>query len=393
MNKSLQILLCIIVGLTTYIFFLLLYFPLDAIIGDTLSANQGGYRITYSTMEPSLIAPTVIHDFRLEEKNQGAFSEVFSAEQIDIAFSLFSLLSGSPNVHFESKLKKGNLNGEMEIELKKKQGAYQAELRSLSVSLEQVDLERLNVVKNALRGQSLVKGVTGVLEGEIAVVFAEPYEKSSASFDLKVNGLALKDLNIAAGGDNYALPLLTLAPKGSPAEFKAELDNGRFSLKKFNINGGDIELELDGSLNFGKGFTLTNSSMRGRFALSDMIFEKIPVTQIINSFKTADGYFPINVRGPAQKLELKIGTYSLPEYNLTKSLSDNFSQMLPKMLSAMSSSPNSTPKRPEQPEKTEQTVQPEQLTQPEKAEQPVEPEQPEQPEQQEQPEQLAPPDE
>jgi hypothetical protein len=106
---------------------------------------------------------------------------------------------------------------------------------------------------------------------------------------------------------------LTLSPQDSPAIFEGNMDEGRLTLTNISVPGGDIELQLKGRVNFGRNFAILRSNLRGRFALSDMLFEKIPLLAIIKDYKTADGFFPLNISGSGQKPQIRIGNFNLSD--------------------------------------------------------------------------------
>ena len=106
MNKAAQIILFLFTGLIAFIFFVLLFFPLDTVIGHFLAkveeVTKNQYSISVSEIDASLIFDTEFSDFRVFEKGK----EIFYVPNLEVGFSLFSFLGDNTDVVLTPTIKK-----------------------------------------------------------------------------------------------------------------------------------------------------------------------------------------------------------------------------------------------------------------------------------------------
>lgn len=321
------------VGVFSFFFFLLLFFPLDAAVTQALS-QLNGVRVSYSELKPSLIRWTVIKDLKVDLAAKDGFQEVFAADEVAIGLTIMKL-STAPVIPFEANLgaKRGHLAGSVGLVYKSGNGASKpvrgraavkndeqgvVELRALKAKFDQVDVKSLGVLKSYLGADV---SLAGQLDGSLSFTLENPSDRSSALFALKISGLEFSGLNLKKiTGEDFALPTIVLSPQESPAEFSGEMENGTLKLRKFNLSGGDMEFELKGDLKFGPAFAVKSGALEGRFGLSEPIQEKIPILKGINGFygkyRTGDGYYPLDLRVNAGNLQVKIGPMVVYETNL-----------------------------------------------------------------------------
>jgi type II secretion system protein N len=308
----LQILLSIIVGAASLVFFVLLDFPLDAVVGHYMAGietqTRGAYRVSYSRMQPSLIFDSVFDDFRLEQKNKDSYEEVFYAKSIEIGLSLFSLMSKTLNATFTAQLPRGTMSGH---------AVFSSESTVLDLDFSKVALDGIGVLKNALKRKDFTLSPKGVVDGEVYLSLGKTVAQTEAEFRVKIAGFQLTGININVQNSGFPVPDLVLSPRDSFALFEGSLDSGRLTLTNISVPGGDIELQLKGRMNLEQNGGFSRSNLRGRFALSEALFEKVPPLVIIKEYKTADGFFPLTIAGSSQKPEVRIGTFNLSDmFNL-----------------------------------------------------------------------------
>lgn len=308
MNKSLQITITLIVGVVTFLFFLLFFFPLDALVNHYLaemeSSKAGGYRITYSKMEPSLIFDSVFYDFKLEQKVKEHYEEMFSAKQLNLGISLFSLLSQSVNSRFHAELKKGNIQGRL---------IYSADRSVFDIQLNDVRLDEMAVLKTYLKQSDADLNLKGTMNGNVYLSLSKTVDQSESDYAFKISNFQIKELTIMVQGAPFTIRDIILSPKDSFALFEGNLESGKLNLTNISIPGNDLEIQLKGSVNYGPQFKVRRFNMKGRFALSEKIFEQIPLLSMIQEYKTADGFFPLNMAGSPQRPSIRIGNFNLCE--------------------------------------------------------------------------------
>lgn len=314
------------VGILSFVFFLLLFFPLDAAVTQALSQRKD-IRVSYSELKPSLIRWTVIKDLKVDLMSKDGFQEIFAADEVSIGLTV-TKLSRTPVIPFEVSFgaKKGSFKGAIGLAcLDKPVGRRGAkpqgcviETRSLKLDFDKVDIGDLSVLK-MFSGQGA--NLAGMIDGSLMFALEKPVERSSGNFALEVSGFELAGLNLKKiTGEDFSLPTIVLSPRESPAEFSGEMENGTLKLRKFNLSGGDVEFELKGDMKFGPAFSVKSGALEGRFGLSEPIQEKIPIIKSVDGFygkyRTGDGYYPLDFRVNAGNLQIKIGPMVVYETNL-----------------------------------------------------------------------------
>lgn len=314
------------VGVFSFVFFLLFFFPLDAAVTQVLS-QLDGVRVSYSELKPSLIRWTVIKDLKVDLMSKEGFQEVFAADEVSIGLTV-TKFSSAPVIPFKVDFgaKKGSFTGAIGLayvnkaigrrSVKEQDGVI--ETRSLKADFDKVDIGRLSALKMLL-GPDV--NLAGVLDGSLAFALENPVERSSGKFALEISRLELSGLNLKKiTGEDFALPTIVLSPSESPAEFSGEIENGTLKLRKFSLSGGDMEFELKGDMKFGPAFGVKSGVLEGRFGLSEPIQEKIPIIKGVDGFygkyRTGDGYYPLDFRVNAGNLQIKIGPMVVYETNL-----------------------------------------------------------------------------
>lgn len=306
MAKSFQIIVAVITGIAAFVFFSLLYFPLDAVVGHMLANlendTKGRYRVSYANLDPSLIFDSTFEDFRLEQKTGDAYEEVIFAQHLKIGLSLIVLVSGTVDTRFEASLKHGSVAG---------RAVFSGDKSVLDLKLAGVRLQQIGILASALKSKDFSARLNGKIDGTALVTLGRTVADTEADLDMKFTGLTLKDVNISMQGAKFPVPDLVLAPEDNFARVEGTLDSGRLNIATLEVPGPDVELQLKGRLNFGDNFGLTRINVRGRFALSDMVFEKIPLLSVIKEHKTADGFFPLALSGDPKKPQIRIGNFNL----------------------------------------------------------------------------------
>lgn len=300
MNRASQIALYIVVGLATLVFFILYFFPLDAVISDSLAnmekLTQGEYRITISQMEPSLIFDSEFKDFRVWQKSKTGSEEIFFAPRIKARVALLALLSGSLNASLTAYYKNGSISGD--IDLSDDQSVADVEFDSIS-------LADLPFLKKYLEFSGVQLGLSGQLEGSIYAAFEKDMKDSVAEVKINIYGAQLDEFEIVAFG--MKVPALQMTANKTYIAFEASLDKGEIKLSRFNIPGPDLEMQLSGTARLGRGYSVVQSSFDGKFAFSADYVEKVPFIHALDAQKTAEGFYPLTISGNLSKPRLKIG--------------------------------------------------------------------------------------
>jgi type II secretion system protein N len=160
------------VGILSFVFFLLLFFPLDAAVTQALSQLKD-VRVSYSELRPSLIRWTVIKDLKVDLMSKDGFQEIFAADEVSIGLTV-TKLSRTPVIPFEVSFgaKKGSFKGAIGLAcLDKPVGRRGAkpqgcviETRSLKLDFDKVDIGDLSVLK-MFSGQGA--NLAGMIDGSL----------------------------------------------------------------------------------------------------------------------------------------------------------------------------------------------------------------------------------
>ena len=310
MNRTLQIALNIVVGVVAFIFFLVLVFPLDAVVGHYLanleSLTKGHYRLVIGEMDASLLFDSEFLDFKLEQKQGENFVEIVEIPKLKVGISLMALLSRSANLHFNAEFKKGEVRGQL---------VYSPAETMLDLKFDKMALEQLSLVQGMLRGQGFGAELRGTLDGMLAFTQVQRggLMGSDAQFNLKLSDFRLEDIKINVSGQSFFLPVLVLSPKEGQALIEGELGEGRLSLTNLSLPGPDFELQVSGRLNLNNNFQIARSALTGRFAFSEALLSKVPMLAMISLERKADGYYPFRLAGSSDKPQIRIGNLNISE--------------------------------------------------------------------------------
>jgi len=320
MNRSLQIILSLIIAVVSFLFFLILFFPLDTLISHQLanieSQTKGMYRVSVSDMETSLLFDSKFKDFRVEKKETEGFQELFSAPEVRVGISLISLLSQKLNLRFLASFKKGSFGGR--VTLSRSESVFDLEFDKMS-------LEELVILKSYFQFNDLQFQLKGFLDGTMyfAQFQGSGFSGAESNFHVKISNFRITDLNSKLGGKSIFFQNLVLSPEEDFAIFEGDLEKERFSLTNISIPGPDIEFHLTGRLRLNEKTEVIQSKMTGRFALAESLFQKIPELELLNEYKNADGFFPLRISGSFHNLpQIRIGNLNLTQILKTFGLVD-----------------------------------------------------------------------
>jgi type II secretion system protein N len=305
MNRTAQIILYILTALIAFVFFVVLLFPLDSVIGYYLGgiekATKGVYRVSVSEIDASLVFDTQFSNFRVYENGV----EIFSVPKLEIGFSLFSLLGETKSLSFEAYFKKGEIDGRFSIN---NQG-----INVVDISLDEVNIDDLSFFKYYLEKEKIPIQLKGVLDGSFYVYIDNDPKASEAEINLKILRAHTTPMPIKAL--NQTIPKLNLSKGKKAVVFDCVLENGRIRLKKFIMPGPDLSMDLSGSARLNRRAAVNNLSFDGKFSLSDKITAEIPMLgDMLAQHKNADGSFPLTIRGSGKKPKIKVGDFQISDF-------------------------------------------------------------------------------
>ncbi len=281
------ILLYVLVGLGSFIFFFRLTFPFDA-LKDSLVLSleqQLSLQVEIQEINPRLFLNGIIIK-GLTLQNQEGLAPLLSVDRLKASLSLFSLISRTLSVGFHSTLYGGHIKGKV----KKK---------STDISLEAL-WQSLEISRYPLLSRATSPRLRGLLNGNI---------------DLSLNGTRIKD---AEGSSSFTITEGVIEkteimgfniPDISFSKVTGDLDiNGeKITLKTFHMEGEDLEIILEGTVTL-RERKLSDSllNLKGKAKPSDQLANQFgPILSFINDKKGGDGFYEFSISGMISKPRLK----------------------------------------------------------------------------------------
>lgn len=364
MSRSVKITLALIIGVVSFLFFLIFLFPMNTAVNSFLAdfekQSKGQYRISVGGMDASLLFSSKLQNLRIEQKNNETFEELLLIPSGKVSFSLFSLISKKMSFHFDSQFHKGSVKGKIDLAIKDKAGAV---IEFVDIKFINFDISQIGAIQLALKNlvipfdkqkkSNLSFALTGVVDGSFFYSLAQGTgaQAIDSTFELKIGDFALKDFNLSPTAKQpvaaeemseteetgeteedsaelamldptqmkLVIPEIVLAQKGSPAEFVGDIQNAQVTLTKISLPpGADLELALEGRLRVDRSFEIIWSSLIGKFLFSKKMNDKIPVLSFLESAKTPEGFIPLRIEGSWRK---RLPRILLGDINITQFLS------------------------------------------------------------------------
>ena len=302
MNKTAQIILNLIVGLVSFLFFALLMFPLDSMIGHFLSkledSTKGEWKVSVSDIDASLLFDTEFKDFRLFQRGK----EIFHAPRIEAGVSLLPLISGNVNLRFTANYNKGEISGRVTL----------AEDSVVDLNLEKVNLKELTILTDFLKSGNYPQLSSGELNGTVYFSWSRDLRTRDGEVNLKIKNAKMGSLSLKAL--NMEIPAMELSQGSKAIELEGSFDRGQITFTKFNIPGPDLIFDVSGNLRLNRNNEIIRINIGGKFGFSDKVKQQVSFVSMLDGQESADGSFPLSLQGSAKKPSIKIGDIDLGQF-------------------------------------------------------------------------------
>lgn len=302
MNKTAQIILNLIVGIVSLVFFVLMMFPLDSMIGHFLSqlesSTKGQWKVSVSEIDASLLFDTDFEDFRLYNKGK----EIFYAPKISAGVSLLPLISGNVNLRFTANYRKGDISGRVTI----------ADESVVDLDFDKVSLKEIPILAQLLKERNYPQLSSGDLDGSVYFAWTKDLRSRDGELNLKLFNAKMTSISIKAL--NIEIPPLELSTAKKPIEFECSFDRGQISFTKFNVPGQDVTVGVTGSIRLNKNNEIIRINLGGSFGFDKKIKEQISLLSMLEGQESTDGSYPLSVQGSAKKPIIKIGDIDLGQF-------------------------------------------------------------------------------
>ena len=311
MSRTFKTILMFLVGVLSFVFFLLMAFPLDSILGHFLASvedqTKGEYRITVKKMHPSLLFASELEDVVIAKKSDHGFTNIFTAKNLEINISLLSLISKTIDVDFAAQFADGEISGNFKSVNQKNQ---------LELALKKIDLEKLEFLAPLLNYEKFEAQVQGLVSGDIFLVISPlGLKDAEAEFNLRVQKLLVNNIKIKVS--SHVVPNLTLSSQENPAIFQGSLVSSQLRLHDIVFPGPDLDMQFKGKLNLKQEksvFSISRIDVKGRFAFSEPVLEAVPELGFLAEQKGTDGYYPLTVAGRLEKPSIRVGEMDLTPF-------------------------------------------------------------------------------
>jgi type II secretion system protein N len=257
-------------------------FPWNALKDRLLSAAsaESGWRITAERMRPNWFTGVSLYGFSAAPPTP-ADAPPLELDRIDARAHVLGFLTGSRGVTLRVPVGQGQIWAQLSA----REGQQQ-----LKSTIEDVELGLISGLVT-LTGLPLSGGVDGKVNLTIS---SENPADSTGSVELTGT-----DLELGAGGKigNYPIPSMRI---GS-LEWSIPVQSGKAQISNQQIRGGDVDLDVDGSVSFTLPVERSTMDLSVSFEPSPEFLQKEPLLKaLLNNIRRArgpDGFYTYGVVG------------------------------------------------------------------------------------------------
>ena len=212
--------------------------------------------------------------------------------------SIFSLLSGEPNVSFEVKMKKGEVSGY----IRPNEDGWRAKL----------DFNNFNIGDIPLVKEKVGVDVSSSIDGSVRFSFNQKSPvRSEGRINLDLSNFQIQGGTLNVMGAEFMVPKIIIS-KRSGSEFEADIGKGVVDLKKFVLKNGDVELNVKGKVFLSNTVDNWRLNLNGDFGFSEKLTKEMTFLFILERQKRSDGKYPLDITGRIKQPIIKVGTFTVP---------------------------------------------------------------------------------
>lgn len=302
MPKGLRVTGYVIFGVFSFLLFIYLTFPFDAlkdrILADVEKNLKGEYEISVGSVSPRLLIGVTLKSVKIIDRGGGTAAAVFEADRVRLKTSLISMMFGSPTVKYDVKVGKGRIVGKIGSEKNK---------THLEMRLVDFDLGKIAFLLSKY-GLQLKSEINGDIKLDLD---SEQIIRSTGIINMEPNGIKILPSKLKAGAlGEVDIPEMLIA--GGKSVISADLQRGAIKVNKFVFEQGDFDLDLNGSVYLSSKFENFRLNLKGGFKISDKMNQALPFLFIISNQKKEDGVYPVTISGRLAKPQIKIGDFNVP---------------------------------------------------------------------------------
>jgi type II secretion system protein N len=283
-------------GVIFFGIFLILTFPYDALARRLeIEAQRNGADLSIGSLGPSGIAGLRARDVKLRispPPGGDAIPEVH-LERADLSPDLFALLLRKTSFGFAINGYGGTARGHAALSNDPKQPG----LVSLRLDARDVDLHALPLKEMA------GLDATGKLQLQINLAGLQPVETAMGSVVVSLDGAAVTGGNV----QGFPLPRTSLGH----LDGNVTVEKGVARVDKTLARGGDVDADVDGSVNLRPLLSLSQADLHVRFRPSDRWLNENAMVKgalgLIQNARQGDGSYIFTFSGPLARLTPRPG--------------------------------------------------------------------------------------
>ncbi|MEM1026075.1 MAG: type II secretion system protein GspN [Myxococcota bacterium] len=281
MTRALRIVGYVAFFMASFVIGLYLSFPWNALKDRLLTAAsvQTGWSLQAETMRPSWLTGVVLTG--VEARPPGG-ENALEINELHMRASVLSMLTGGVGGQAAFPLGGGEVDATF----------------SQSSSTMVVDLDLHSVELGLV---PVLAELTGLpISGELTVDAELDVDRENPSKSSGTVRLAGDGLEIAEGGRIGVYPLPISVNVGS-FDWSLQVSNGQLKLTQQEIRGGDVEVNLDGTLNLAAQLERSTTNMTLAFRPTEALLEREPlIGALLNNIASAkgrDGFYTYAMTG------------------------------------------------------------------------------------------------
>ena len=275
-----------------FLVFLLVTFPFDTLARRIeIEVQRAGGDITIGSMGPAFLGFRA-RDVRLRPPSTTGPAPEFRFDAVTIRPDFLALLGRRTSFSFAASAFSGSAKGHAAFS---NEPRTSGSLQSLKLEMADVDLRSLPL-KEAF-GAELLGRATGKFELPTLL----PTETTTGSISLSIKGLAVGNATVQG---------LTL-PRTALGDLDASIviDKGAARVERAQTRGGDIDLDVEGTIRLRPLLSLSQADLRLRLHPSERWFSANPAMRGLLGLlqRQPDGSYLVPLNGPLSRLQPPVG--------------------------------------------------------------------------------------
>lgn len=293
MRMPLRLIVYPIFGFFCLFLFTFILFPFDSlkgrIEGEAERLLGSRYAVTIGKISPTVTAGLSLK--KIEVQRIGTESK-FELDRIRLRMSLLPLLWGDRYLSMKLKAGDGNLKGTFEMG---------KEETKIDLEFAEMDLKwsRLALAQVPFAGKANGKM-------HLDLFPADPL-RNAGLIEVQISDLQIEQETLLQG-----FPIPAMALQKGTSQLKIGVERGNWVIETLKLEGGDVQLTLDGKVYAARQVDNYRLNLRGDFLPMESSREKLSFLTLLESQKGPDGKYPFTITGRLSNPSIRIGSFKIP---------------------------------------------------------------------------------